>query len=193
MTDENQGDDPSGDPNEQIDSSSSASPTAPQQHKMRNDSDSRCEDEKNKAIHLEEDIRTGERWLIGISAASIILNAVIALIYFGQLKQMRISTQAAESAANTAAQTLKEIRASSTDTHELAVQAKNQADRTKDIANRALIQASATNKLVELSQKTFEAAERPYIGVNESSMIFLPEMMPGNLCSLSSPLLRLKL
>jgi hypothetical protein len=56
---------------------------------------------------------------------------------------------------------LSEMRAGGKDTHELAVQAKNQgdasrdlaeaaklqADRTKDIADRALVQATATNKL----------------------------------------------
>jgi len=44
---------------------------------------------------LEKDIRTGEHWLIRIGAAGVIMNVVIALIYFGQLKEMRKATQAA--------------------------------------------------------------------------------------------------
>jgi hypothetical protein len=70
--------------------------------------------------------------------------------------------------------TLKEVQKGGTDTHELAVQAKNQADRTKDISTHALAQAEATNKLAgeakrsaNLAQAGLSAsvdAERPWIG-----------------------------
>jgi hypothetical protein len=76
---------------------------------------------------------------------------------------------AAASAADTADKTLKEIRAGGTDTHELAVQAKNQADRTKDVADRALAQANATDELVRQAKRSGDIAatdQRPWIGVS---------------------------
>ena len=60
----------------------------------------------------------------------MIMNVIIALIYFGQLKEMRKATRASQkaaltdSAADTADKTFKEIRAGSADTHDLAVAAK---------------------------------------------------------------------
>src|SRR5579862_1546797 len=44
---------------------------------------------------LEQDIRGGERWLIGIGIATLLINSIIALIYWGQLKQMTEATRAA--------------------------------------------------------------------------------------------------
>src|ERR1700704_2767158 len=52
---------------------------------------------------LEKDIQAGERWLIRIGVAGIVMNAAIALIYFGQLKEMRKATAASEKAAIAAA------------------------------------------------------------------------------------------
>lgn len=79
---------------------------------------------ENSTIEL---IRTGEYWLIGINAAAVILNIIIALIYYGQLGEMRKATRASEKAATAAASaaltadaTLKEIQKGSTDTHDLA-------------------------------------------------------------------------
>jgi hypothetical protein len=144
MPNEYSGDKPSADPQGQPNPQLPVVPTAPQQNKMGKYSESGTDSKDDKTIQLEKDIRSGERWLIGISAAGVILNFIIALIYYGQLQQMRKSTNAATSAADTADKTLKEIRAGSGDTHELAVQAKNQADRTKDIADRALAQAKAS-------------------------------------------------
>jgi hypothetical protein len=47
-----------------------------------------------------------------------------------------------------------------TDTHELALQAKNQADRTKDIADRTLAEAVATNRLAKTSAETLTHTEK---------------------------------
>jgi hypothetical protein len=83
-------------------------PTAPEQDKMRCDAKNGPNHEDSKAIKIEEDIRSGERWLIGISATGVILNVVIALIYYGQLVQMREATSAAQKAAEIADATLKD-------------------------------------------------------------------------------------
>jgi hypothetical protein len=38
-------------------------------------------------------IRHGERWLIGVGAAAVVMNIVIGFIYYGQLAQMRTATE----------------------------------------------------------------------------------------------------
>src|SRR6266850_3346712 len=114
MPNQNSSNNPSPDPQKQSVPESPMAPTTPQQHEMSEHSANRPDNEESKAIQIEKDIRSGERWLIGISAASVILNFVIALIYYGQLKEMRKSTKAAQdaaiaakSAAETADSTLK--------------------------------------------------------------------------------------
>ena len=134
MPNESDNKNPAANPQGQPLPQSPMAPTAPQQNEVRNDANNRFSNEESKAIEIEKDIRSGERWLIGISAAGVVLNVVIALIYYGQLREMRKSTNAATSAADTADKTLKEIRAGSTDTHELAIAAGTQADAAK-VAN----------------------------------------------------------
>lgn len=93
--------------------------------------------------------KAGVFWLeIGTFIALI----AYATITKNQWRESIIATDAATSAAQTASDTLAELKKGSTDTHELAVQAKNQADRTKDVADRALLQANATNRLANAAQ-----------------------------------------
>jgi hypothetical protein len=156
---------PPTDPEHQPLSQGPVTPPAPHQKELRETAESGTQSKENETVReLEEDIRTGEHWLIRVGAAGVIMNVVIALIYYGQLTEMRKATRASEkaaaaaaSAADTADKTLKEVRASSTDTHELSVQAKNQADRTKDVADRALTQAQATNELARQAKRSAEA------------------------------------
>jgi hypothetical protein len=82
----------------------------------------------------------------GIAALSTTIYAIVA---GGQLLVMRGQ--------------LHEIRAGSTDTHELAVQAKNQADRTKDLAQSAADQATALKN----SNALTIASNRPWVGQTE--------------------------
>jgi hypothetical protein len=139
----------------------------PHQNELRNSPEGATKDKEDETVvKLEKDIKTGERWLIKIGAAGVIMNVVIALIYYGQLREMRKSTNAATSAAETADKTLKEIRSGSSDTHELAVQAKNQADRAKEIAAQTLAQATAANKLAENAGESLansKASIRPWV------------------------------
>src|SRR5260370_17297697 len=87
---------------------------------------------------------------------------MLLAVYNGSKVKMyrakRRAGEAADRAAKPAAATLKEIQSSSTDTHELAVQAKNQADRTKDIADRALAQSNATNRLAVEAKRQADIA-----------------------------------
>jgi hypothetical protein len=177
MTNENDGNSPPANAQGQPLPQSPVTPSAPQEDKMGKRSDSGTDGGNDKTIQLEQDIRSGEYWLIGISAAGVILNVVIALIYLGQLHEMRRATKAsakaadaATSAADTADKTLKEIRAGGTDTHALAEQAKEQAGAAKKIAEGTLAEARQLKGLVAASEgtlatnkKNFITEQRPYI------------------------------
>jgi hypothetical protein len=145
------------------------------------------------AIQLEQDLRVGERWLIGIGIATLLINSIIALIYWGQLKEMRMATEAATQASKTAKETLSEMKNGSgaQDTHTLAQQAvtqaiqttnlaastKDQAAQTQRLADAAFAQNAAANqvaaqsqKSVDISSKSFAAAvhsDRAWIGMGQ--------------------------
>jgi hypothetical protein len=114
MPNENKSDDPPADAQAQPIPKTPITPFAPQQDEVGHKTDNAPRNKKDKAIELEQEIRSGERWLIGITGASVIMSVVIALIYYGQLCQMRkatekagISAEAAKSAADTASRALK--------------------------------------------------------------------------------------
>ena len=80
------------------------SPISSHQNGIGEKTDSHRESKDNQTVkELENDIKTGEWWLIRIGVAGIVTNAVIALIYFGQLKEMQKATIASEKAAIAAA------------------------------------------------------------------------------------------
>lgn len=64
---------------------------------------------------------------------------------------------------------LAELQKQATDTHELAIQAKNQADGTKEVADRALIQANATSQLAVQARKSNDLAHRALDTAAEAS------------------------
>jgi len=58
--------------------------------------------DENGGTNLERDIRDAEGWLIGIGVATVIVNLLIASIYYGQLSQMRKATEASTNAVHLA-------------------------------------------------------------------------------------------
>jgi len=133
--------------------------------------------ENQSATDIERDIRSGERWLIGIGVATLVINTIIALIYYGQLKEMRKATQYAGVAAKAATDTLNEVRAGSTDTHKLAeaadTQSKQAIEQTQ-IMGKSITKTdnlvTATNRLANSSDiqsrinaKELELSERPWV------------------------------
>jgi hypothetical protein len=70
--------------------------------------------------------------------------------------------------AKTAEDTLSEIQEGGNDTHELAVQAKNQAHRAKEIAERTLTQATATNTLAQHAERSAKATEDAVANARQS-------------------------
>ena len=107
----------------------------------------------NESKNLEKDIRTGERWLVGIGIATVLVNIGIGSIYYGQLKQMRIATEASTKAANLASdafeindgnfermmnQTIRQSSAQIKSADAAALAAKT-ADETLHVAERAYV------------------------------------------------------
>jgi hypothetical protein len=120
-----------------------------------------------------------DRRMVHFTGLLVLCTAIVGGINGWQAHIANRSAKAADSAAKTAADTLREIRASATDTHELAVQAKNQADRTGEIASQALAQAQSTRDLagaagrtariaeesLKASEKSFAIDQRPYLWI----------------------------
>src|SRR5271157_2841616 len=156
-------------------------------------------DKQNETAKLERDIRAGERWLIGIGVASVVISTVIALIYHGQLRQMRKATEAtgvaataAQKSSDTAEKTLQEIQRSSTDTHALAVAAGIQANAANVQASAAAQSVREFKRLADDSEQSIKASQisaqkaldvtienarldqRPWIGVRDESISLGP-------------------
>jgi len=112
-----------------------------------------------------------DRKMVLFTFLLVICTAVVGVINAWQARIASRSAKAAESAATTASNTLIEIKTSSTDTHELAVQAKNQADRTKDVADRALDQAKATNLLAAQAKRQADIARDAMNSTIEASKL----------------------
>lgn len=113
--------------------------------------------QEGEAKKIEREIRSGEQWLIGIGIASIVVNAFIALIYYGQLTQMKMATEAAASAANFAA-----------DSYEIA---SGQFERTMQLSipqTAAQIQSSkAARDAVKFAQDSFRQDQRPWLSIKD--------------------------
>lgn len=69
-------------------------------------------EEELKSEALVAAVRKGEKWIIGINGLLLIATIVIAFIYYGQLKQMRIATTATQDAVDVASRTLCETQRS---------------------------------------------------------------------------------
>jgi len=155
------------------------SPSAPEKYEMSNTTKQTSGNQLNETVKLERDIKKGEIALILINALLLITTIVIARIYSGQLDEMRKATDAATKSANAADATLKEIRQGGTDTHELAVQAKNQADAAKaqseqagkqvegikSLANEARHQADISRDAMNASLESADQDRRPWVGL----------------------------
>lgn len=56
--------------------------------------------EQGIAAQLENDVRVGERWLIGIGLAALVMNGFIAWVYWNQFKEMQKATEATRHAVS---------------------------------------------------------------------------------------------
>jgi hypothetical protein len=77
----------------------------------------------------------------------------------GQLQQMESGGRQTDTMLSLMQQELSQITRQAGDTHELAVQAKNQADRTKDIADRTIQEVAANQKAAAAAKSASETAK----------------------------------
>jgi Sec-independent protein translocase protein TatA len=123
-----------------------------------------------RASSLAKGSTNGERWLIGIGIATLLINSAIALIYFGQLKEMRKATEAATTASKTAKDTLTEMQngQGATDTHTLAQQAVTQATQTTNLANAAIKQTDELRESIQQASRLAKATEEANANIVEA-------------------------
>lgn len=114
-------------------------------------------------INIEKDIKSGEKWLIGIGIATILVNVIIACIYYGQLKEMRKATQATTDAVRVARDTLTATQNANAqqalDNAAAAVQAKAAADANSVQSTKSL-QATIDN---------FHQEQRAWVSITGAS------------------------
>jgi hypothetical protein len=118
----------------------------------REQEDAKKRDEKYK----DDQLTVNRRMMIftAVLAGCSILGSGISA---WQAHTANVTAGAAKDNATAATGMVEEMKKSGNDTHELAVQAKNQADRTKDVADRALLQANATNELARQAKRSADA------------------------------------
>jgi hypothetical protein len=138
---------------------------------------------------IEDRIRHAERWMIGLTIAIAffaLCSVVVGILQWnamnGQLSEMRSGSvdtghlvEATQKQAGAAAQQVGSMAA-------LAINARNQADRTKDLADRMKDQADRTRELVAQSRvsadATKSAADTAAITLRQSQEAFALETRP---------------
>lgn len=115
---------------------------------------------RNGSYNFQKNIRTGEYWIVGVTAFGILVNIVIACIYYGQLTQMRLATQAATQASQTAKDSLKinELNFS-----QMMAQTVHQT-------TAQLQSAKAAEGAVKAAQNQMRVDQRAWVGVTDISI-----------------------
>lgn len=115
---------------------------------------------EDKATKLEKDIRKGEIILCWITGIGVAVNLVIALIYYGQLSQMRIATEASTKTAQLAADSL-EYNAGQFDRNMRQIIYQTVAQAEAAAASQKA--ANAAKSTADTAVNQLELAERPWI------------------------------
>lgn len=143
------------------------------------------EAKKRDKEYKDEQVRLDRR-MVWFTAALVLTSIVSGAISAWQATIANKSANAATSAAATAKDTLNEIQKGGTDTHELAVQARNEANQIKEIANRALMAneisrntADAAKSAATTAEKQLELSERPWIGLDNEIVLDSPVDVSG--------------
>jgi hypothetical protein len=106
--------------------------------------------EENAAKRLKQDMQTGEKWLIFIQSTTLLVSVVIACIYYGQMKEMRIATEETRNAVKVARDTLTET------------QLNNARQATLSEQNRASAEKAAKDSL-QATIENFHQEHRAYL------------------------------
>jgi uncharacterized membrane protein len=119
-----------------------------------------ADSDKNDDIELEKDIREGERWLIRIGIASVVINLIIACIYYGQLTQMRLATEASTRAVQLASDSLELNQG---DFERSMRQIIHQTKSQIDAANASQSAATAAKGAADTAKEALHVSERAYL------------------------------
>lgn len=116
-----------------------------------------------------EDIAKGERWLIGIGIAGVLVNLLLGSIYYQQLTQMRVATEASRQAVQLAHDTL-DYNASQFD--RAMRQTINQTSSQYRATQESIVSARAAQSAAQTAIDTLHIAQRAYISTGTPSMNF---------------------
>ncbi len=155
MPDENGGPTPSENANQNAPPPPPSLPTI-EERLAALEAESRTNREKEKPNSLWSEVKAGEWWLIRIGAATLLVNIVIAYIYYGQLSQMRIATEASTKATGFASDSLEQSEGQFERTvTQLIYQTASQAESAKATQLAA--------KAAQESLMQHDADRRPYV------------------------------
>jgi hypothetical protein len=118
--------------------------------------------EEDDARKFKEDVRSGEKWLIGIGVASVLVNLIIAYFYFGQLTEMRVATEASTKAASLASDALE---LNSGDFERTMRQLRYQTKAQVDSANAAKDTSKTAVDSIKKSRDAFRDDQRAWLGM----------------------------
>jgi uncharacterized membrane protein len=116
--------------------------------------------EESTAKKIEADVRAGERWLVGVGIASVVVNVIIAFIYYGQLTQMRVATEASTKATQVAADAL-DLNSGQFD--RMMRQAIHQTIAQIHAAQGSVNGATAAKSAATTAKETLHVSERAYV------------------------------
>jgi hypothetical protein len=162
---ENDGQNVDGKPDNQALSNSPLQPARSENVPSPATTQTAAQNESTTVEQLEQDIKSGERWLIGIGVATLLINSIIALIYWGQLKEMRKATDLTHDAVKVASDTLAETQGSNARQAVLSAQAQKDAKAASD-AN-----VKESSIALQATIDNFHLDQRPYVGFSDASFV----------------------
>jgi Sec-independent protein translocase protein TatA len=111
---------------------------------------------------LEKDIKRGEWWLIRVGIATLLINSVIAFIYWGQLKEMRKATRATQDAVGVASRTLNETQTANAKQAIASQEARIDAQKASDAS------AKEAESALQATIEDFHQEQRAWIGIEDA-------------------------
>jgi hypothetical protein len=123
-------------------------------------SDGDSDQNQNAPDKIAKEIKSGERWLIGIGIAALLINTIIASIYIGQLTEMRKATHASTEAVQLASDTLQ-YNASQFDRS--MTQTISQTTLQYKATQEAIVAANSAKSAAETAKEALHVSERAYL------------------------------
>lgn len=144
--------------------------------------------QEGDANNLEHDIRVAEYWLIGVGIASVVVNILIGYVYWQQLSQMRIATEASTKATEISRDALEYSNGNFDRTmHQVINQTIAQADAAKAARDASRIAKNALEEQAlefESQNPPAQISIDPYISWYYQSPKNSPPCKMGFVCAL---------